>query len=386
MRARASSRLASGPSWLASGACFTLVVASSTVARAQSTYPDNSYGPRSGVDRAATPSAGSPGAASAPPSAIPQPTLPKPRPAAAPPSTSSPTSASEGDGATDEADLAEVLAPSLRARVTWARKNLHAREGTISVSVTDSWGRPVQGASLVVLTEGVKTTEVLAKGPGESWISVHWEPEVEEIAIEASRGASKITLPPLPIVEPDRDLEQSGAECSIAPGFGFVNDGLDQRGVSVSVGCGYRFAMGKAALAVGPEVGVEGFPSLTLDFRGRSYEISQTNLVFALPISYRFLPHTRGIVPYFSLVPLLLVQMAERTETNEGDEQALSFAKHKRTTPLFGLAAKIGTQVRIGPGGFFFELGYRGVARNPSDPSIARATGVLFDLGYRVQF
>ncbi len=275
---------------------------------------------------------------------------------------------------------------SLTARVFWKRKNVRAREGTVIVAVRDERGHLLDGATVGV--EDAVIEEATRVAPGEQHLRVKWSGDIRELRFKITLGRLRADLPPLPLFEPDPiERETGGAECAVAPGFGFVNDGLSQRGVRVAVACGYRFAVREAALAIAAEIGIEGYPAVDLVAPdGSGYEISQTNTIFAVPISYRFLPHTRPVVPYFSIIPQLLVQSAEHTDISDGFS-APAFPVRSKTTPLLGLAGKVGVQIALGPGGFFVELGYRGAARkNRRSVDVANASGVLFDLGYRFQF
>jgi hypothetical protein len=115
-------------------------------------------------------------------------------------------------------------------------------------------------------------------------------------------------------------------------------------------------------------------PCVLADAGHFSYELTEQALSFGIPIAYRFLPPDEVGTPYVGVVPTLYLLKATSTAYETENTQ---------TGTQFGVAAHIGGQLKVGPGGIFLEAGiqYAGLGHSiTGDASLAAFTAAL---GYR---
>ncbi|HEX2568636.1 MAG TPA: LysM domain-containing protein [Polyangia bacterium] len=299
--------------------------------------------------------------------------------------------AAEPGGATEavselevsEAESGEVQLATRLGPVRYEAGGAGLRE--VTLTVRDAAGRPV-AAQVMAEAEGgagVSVTPVETVTEGEYRTTVRWSGAPSRVAVRFRLGggvekASEATFAPPPRLEPRRVVRKS-TQVALEPGL-FVNGALPfgtvlGRGGGGGGELGVRFPVGQGQIVVGVRAYYErsgcmgACPTAPDQLRVREHVV-----VLGLPVSFRFRPAEVRWVPYVTVQPqVAFARISLATD--------LPLPGLQRQNP--GVTGVAGVGVRVGPGHFFLELGYRYLT--PQDLGLIRrdiSGGVGF-FGYR---
>lgn len=181
------------------------------------------------------------------------------------------------------------------------------------------------------------------------------------------------------------------AEIGLGVGLGIAHAGLGV-GPELMLEAGARFKLSYGSLAVHLRGGYQRYtgagdgempceedtegPCVASDEGAYSWSLVEHAGRLSLPLTYRILPEERRITPYVTVAPGLY--MLRSIASSYGLE-------NKQFSAKFGIAAALGGQVRLGPGGLFLEAGYQWSKLDHRITGDSSVGAVRIVIGYRVQ-
>jgi hypothetical protein len=107
------------------------------------------------------------------------------------------------------------------------------------------------------------------------------------------------------------------------------------------------------------------------------FTLNETLVTIEVPFTARFGSASGTIFPYLGIAPGLLYERAEIAATNNQ-------ASEIETSGRLSIHGFAGTQIRLGPGGVFFEWGFRLSPAEHRAEGDSQFTSFLGSLGYRL--
>lgn len=288
-----------------------------------------------------------------------------------------------------EADSGEVQLSTRLGPVRYEEGGVAVRE--VTLVVRDTAGKPV---SAEVMAE--VEAEAKAPGPaatvtpaekvadGEYRTTVRWRGAPSRVAVRfrlggGSEKTAEAAFAPPPRLEPRPPRKSTLV--ALEPGL-FVNGVLPSgtvlgRGAGGGGELGVRFPVGQGQIVVGVRAYYErsgcmgACPTAPDQLRVREHVV-----VLGVPVSFRFRPATPDIrwVPYVSVQPqVAFARISLNTD--------LPLPGLQRQNP--GVTGVGGVGVRVGPGHFFLELGYRYLTTQDLGLTRRNISGGVGFLGYR---
>jgi hypothetical protein len=254
--------------------------------------------------------------------------------------------------AVSEADSGALQLSSRLGPVRHEEGGAAVRE--VTLAVRDGGGRPVPAEVAVQAVGETSVTPVEKVAEGEYRTTVRWHGTPSRVAVRFRLGGgqeSEATFtPPAPPPPP-----RKSSPVALEPGL-FVNGLLPNGTVLGRAGggggeLGLRLPVGEGQIVVAVRAqyersGCVGRCSTAAD----ELRVREHVVVLAVPVTYRFRPPEVRWVPYVSVQP------------------QVAFARISLNTDLplpglrrqsYGVGGVAGLGVRVGPGHFFLELGYR---------------------------
>lgn len=286
-----------------------------------------------------------------------------------------------------EAESGEVQLSTRLGPVRYEAGGAAARE--VTLVARDAAGKPVpaQVTAEVDKVEGgadARVTPVEKVTEGEYRTTVRWHSAPSRVAVRFRLGGSEKTseaaFAPPPRLEP-RPPARKSTSVALEPGL-FVNGVLPNgtvlgRGAGGGGELGVRFPAGRGQIVVGVRAyyersGCTGACPTALD----QLRVREHVVVLGLPVSFRFRPATPDIrwVPYVTVQPqVAFARISLNTD--------LPLPGLQRQNP--GVTGVAGLGVRVGPGHFFLELGYRYLTTQDLGLTRRDISGGVGFLGYR---
>jgi hypothetical protein len=280
-----------------------------------------------------------------------------------------------------EAESGPVQLSTRLGPVRYEAGGAAARE--VTLLVRDGAGQPVPAEVTADVGGAASVTPVEKVAEGEYRTTVRWQGTPSRVAVRFRLGggaekASEAAFAPPPRLEP-RPAAPRRTLVALEPGL-FLNGVLPNGAVLGRAGggggeLGLRFPAGRGQIVVAVRAHYErsgcvgACPTAPDQLRVREHVV-----VLALPVTFRFRPADVRWVPYVSVQPqVAFARISLNTDLPLPGLQRQSV----------GVGGVAGLGVRVGPGHFFLELGYRYLT--PQDLGLTRrdiSGGVGF-LGYR---
>ena len=309
----------------------------------------------------------------------------------------------------DGTDASETVLPAqaigeVHATAVLAASDPVKRTGRLVLTLTDAAGAPIDGAALTLQGSDGATigTPTPAGTPGVyeapvGWISghssFHASVKLNGLDDADSNSVSGGEPPAAPPAATPKEVSPYSGEVALSAGAGSTGDNFGL-GPAVAVEAGGRRQFDGFSVAVGLRVryehyeqGAMGSCSPAAPLAGPcangavapyAYDVEQHLGTFELPITARLGQRDAPILPYIGVAPGVAVNRSNISAKAGGQSFTDETSSGRFTFHAFG-----GLQLPAGPGGFFFEVGYRvsPAAQHPEGTSHLET--LLNTVGYR---